>query len=132
MGKLTNKQFKFVNEYFIDCNASQAAIRAGYSPRSAEFQGSKLLAIPAVAEEIARMRKEYAAKSKLTREELLADLKQIKDDNKKTFAPAAIKAIEVIAKMEGWNEPDKIQHSSDPNAPLIIKVVKPDEANNKE
>ena len=35
MAKLTNKQQKFVDEYLIDLNATQAAIRAGYSPISA-------------------------------------------------------------------------------------------------
>lgn len=112
---ITNKQRRFIEEYFVDCNAKQAAIRAGYSPKSAEFQGSKLLAIPEVSEEIARIRKEMSEKSKLTREELLNDLKEIKDANKKTFAPAALKAIEIIAKMQGWNEPDKIEHSGEIN-----------------
>lgn len=33
MGKLTEKQQRFVDEYLIDLNATQAAIRAGYSVR---------------------------------------------------------------------------------------------------
>jgi phage terminase small subunit len=40
--KLTPKQQRFVDEYLIDLNATQAAIRAGYSVRSAESQGSRL------------------------------------------------------------------------------------------
>lgn len=112
---LTNKQRKFIDEYFSDMNAKQAAIRAGYSEKSAEFQGSKLLAIPEISEEITRIRKEMSEKSKLTREELLNDLKEIKDLNKKAFPPAALKAIEIIAKMQGWNEPEKIEHSGNIN-----------------
>lgn len=43
MAKLTGKQKRFCDEYLIDCNATQAAIRAGYSPKTANEQGSKLL-----------------------------------------------------------------------------------------
>ena len=42
--KLTAKQRAFVNEYLIDCNATQAAIRSGYSEHTANEQGSRLLA----------------------------------------------------------------------------------------
>ena len=41
--KLSPKQQRFADEYLIDLNATQAAIRAGYSPKSAEQQGSRLL-----------------------------------------------------------------------------------------
>ena len=40
---LTAKQQMFVAEYLIDLNATQAAIRAGYSKRTAEWQGPQLL-----------------------------------------------------------------------------------------
>lgn len=40
---LTDKQKRFTDEYIVDCNATQAAIRAGYSPKSASRTGSKLL-----------------------------------------------------------------------------------------
>lgn len=38
------KQRRFCDEYLVDCNATQAAIRAGYSPKTANEQGSRLLA----------------------------------------------------------------------------------------
>ena len=40
---MTDKQQRFVEEYLIDLNGTQAAIRAGYSVRSATEQGSRLL-----------------------------------------------------------------------------------------
>ncbi len=40
---LTPKQARFVEEYLIDLNATQAAIRASYSAKTAEVQGSRLL-----------------------------------------------------------------------------------------
>jgi phage terminase small subunit len=44
MSKLTPRQARFCDEYLIDLNATQAAIRAGYSPRTANQQGARLLA----------------------------------------------------------------------------------------
>lgn len=43
MAKLTAKQQRFCDEYLIDLNATQAAIRAGYSPNTAMEQGHQLL-----------------------------------------------------------------------------------------
>ena len=43
MAKLTAKQQRFCDEYLIDLNATQAAIRAGYSEKTATEQGSRLL-----------------------------------------------------------------------------------------
>ena len=44
MAKFTNKQQKFVAEYLVDLNGTQAAIRAGYSPKTANPAASRLLA----------------------------------------------------------------------------------------
>lgn len=43
MPKLTDKQTAFVREYLVDLNATQAAIRAGYSERTAYSVGQRLL-----------------------------------------------------------------------------------------
>ena len=50
---LTPKQEAFVQEYLIDLNATQAAIRAGYSEKTANEQGSRLLANVKIAKAIA-------------------------------------------------------------------------------
>ena len=49
MGKLTQKQAQFVEEYLIDLNATQAAIRAGYSEKTARFIGQENLTKPNIA-----------------------------------------------------------------------------------
>lgn len=41
---MTPKQQRFCDEYLVDCNATQAAIRAGYSPKAANEQAARLLA----------------------------------------------------------------------------------------
>lgn len=43
MSNLTGKQKRFINEYLMDFNATQAAIRAGYSGKTAQQQSSRLL-----------------------------------------------------------------------------------------
>lgn len=43
MAKLTDKQKRFVDEYIVDCNATQAAIRAGYSEKTADRIGHQNL-----------------------------------------------------------------------------------------
>lgn len=50
--KLTPKQERFVQEYLIDLNATQAAIRAGYSAKTAQEQGSRLLSHVMVSDAI--------------------------------------------------------------------------------
>ena len=63
MRKLTAKQARFVEEYLIDLNATQAAIRAGYSPKTAAEIGYENLNKPHIR---ARVDKELAERSKRT------------------------------------------------------------------
>ena len=49
---MTDKQRRFADEYLIDCNATQAAIRAGYSKNHAHTNANRLLQIAAVKEYI--------------------------------------------------------------------------------
>lgn len=48
MAKLTEKQQRFVEEYLIDLNATQAAIRAGYKPSSARQVGTENMSKPSI------------------------------------------------------------------------------------
>jgi phage terminase small subunit len=51
--QMTAKQKRFVTEYLIDCNATQAAIRAGYSKKNASKIGPELLGKTSVSNAIA-------------------------------------------------------------------------------
>ena len=66
--KLTGKQAKFVQEYLIDMNATQAAIRSGYSAKSAHYMGFDTLRNPKVQEALTAARQELSAKSGVTPE----------------------------------------------------------------
>lgn len=71
------KQARFVDEYLIEPNAKQAAIRAGYSPRTAESQGSRLLSNVKVAAAIAERQEKRAAKVGLTQQRVLEEVEGI-------------------------------------------------------
>ncbi len=62
---LTDKQQRFVAEYLIDLNATQAAIRAGYSAKTANEQGSRLLANVSVAAAIQAAIKKRAERTQV-------------------------------------------------------------------
>lgn len=64
MKKLTDKQRRFVEEYLIDLNATQAAIRAGYSEKTARQAGSENLSKPDIQYAI---QKEMASRSERTK-----------------------------------------------------------------
>ena len=59
---LTFKRARFVEEYLIDSNATQAAIRAGYSPHTAESQGCRLLRNVKVSAAVAEAQDRQAAR----------------------------------------------------------------------
>ena len=54
---LTEKQKRFINEYMVDLNGTKAAIRAGYSAKTARAIASETLKKPAVAAKIANRKK---------------------------------------------------------------------------
>ena len=62
MAKMTDKQKRFCDEYLIDLNATQAAIRAGYSEKTARQIGTENLSKPSIDEYIKnRMAEKEAA-----------------------------------------------------------------------
>ena len=73
-GTLTPKQERFVQEYLVDVNATQAAIRAGYSKKTATEQASRLLTNVKVSEAIAKGQQARAEKTGVTAEKVIAEL----------------------------------------------------------
>ena len=77
MGKLTPRQSMFVKEYLVDLNATQAAIRAGYSPRTAQEQSARLLSKAIVSDAVAAGMAKRAAKVEINADYVLARLAEI-------------------------------------------------------
>jgi phage terminase, small subunit len=65
---LTDKQARFVDEYLVDLNATQAAIRAGYSAKTAQEQGSRLLSNVIVKNAIRERQEALKMKTEITQE----------------------------------------------------------------
>ncbi len=74
---LTPKQRRFVEEYLIDLNATQAAIRSGYSKKTAESQGSRLLSNAKVAAAVADQMKARSNRTEITADRVLQELARI-------------------------------------------------------
>ena len=74
---LNEKQKRFVSEYIIDLNAKQAAIRAGYSPKTAEVQASRLLSLVKVQTEITKAMEDREKRTGITQDRVLAELSAI-------------------------------------------------------
>ena len=74
---LTPKQERFVAEYQVDLNATQAAIRAGYSERTASAIGFENLSKPEIAERISVVRNRLAQKVEVTQERVLRELARV-------------------------------------------------------
>lgn len=71
MTKLTAKQALFVTEYLVDLNATQAAIRSGYSAKTARSVGAENLTKPAVASAIAAAQTKRSEKVEITSAQVL-------------------------------------------------------------
>ena len=74
---LSDKQARFVEEYLVDLNATQAAIRAGYSEDTARQQGSRLLTDADIADAVAAAMTARSERVGYTSDQLLRDLVDI-------------------------------------------------------
>ncbi len=74
---LTAKQERFVEEYLIDLNATQAAIRAGYSEKTAKQTGCENLSKPDIAEAIAEAQKERSQRTSVTQDMVVEELAKV-------------------------------------------------------
>lgn len=72
--KLNERQQRFAREYIVDCNASQAAIRSGYSVRNCKRVGYGLLQKPWVRAEIERLKKAQTQRLDITADAVLAQI----------------------------------------------------------
>lgn len=77
MAKLTDKQAAFVREYLVDLNATQAAIRAGYSERTASRIGPQLLGKTCVREAIEKAQAKRARRVEVTQDYVLSNLVEV-------------------------------------------------------
>lgn len=95
--QLTDRQASFCREYVLDFNATQAAIRAGYSKNGAAVQASQLLTNPNVQSHIATLAAKVCDKAEITAEEVLKGIKGIAT-SKESRDGDRLKAWELLGK----------------------------------
>lgn len=74
MAKLTEKQKRFVEEYLVDLNATQAAIRAGYSPKTANEQGARLLVNVSIQQALQKAMQDREQRTVVTADRVVQEL----------------------------------------------------------
>ena len=77
MAKLTPKQARFCEEYLVDLNATQAAIRAGYSAKTAGSQGERLLKKVEVQIALAEAQQARSKRTEITADNVLAEIAKV-------------------------------------------------------
>ncbi len=131
--KLHAKQAMFCNEYLVDLNATQAALRAGYSPKSAHVLGYQLLQIPLVASTIQLLMDKRSKETGITAADVLRDINLVKadamakvpdKDGNQTMInhAAALKALELQGKHLKMFT-DKLEHTGADGAPIAHAVT---------
>jgi phage terminase small subunit len=99
-----NKHERFVEEYLIDLNATQAAIRAGYSEKTAKSQGQRLLTNVDIARAIARAQGERTERTNITQDYVLESIFSAMERCKKADsfnATGVFKGAELLGKHLG-------------------------------
>ena len=115
MAKLTDKQQRFVDEYLIDLNATQAAIRAGYSVRTANEQGTQNLAKLSIQDAISKKMAERSKRTGVNQDRVVLELAKVafakmtdivdsKGRIKEDASPDDLACIESIKYKESDNE----------------------------
>lgn len=127
---LNLRQQLFVDEYLIDLNATQAAIRAGYSPKTAGSQGFDLLKKPEIQRAIEKARAKTAQKLEITRERVLEEYAKLAFlDPRKFYNPdGTLKLVpdmdeDAAAALMGF-EVDEIKMGDDSPSIGITKKIK--------
>ena len=96
---LSPKRAAFVREYPIDLNATQAAIRAGYSPKTARQQGARLLSNAVIQAEVQKAQRELERHALVTAEEIISGLLAIAEQG--SSESARVRAYELLGKHLG-------------------------------
>lgn len=117
--KLKRRQQRFVDEYLVDLNATQAAIRAGYSPRTAGEMGAENLKKPHIALAIQEAQQARANRTEITADRVLKGIARLAfSDIRNMFTPdgrlravtdlddataAAVSSVKVVTRPAGEN-----------------------------
>ena len=115
---LNERQNRFVQEYLVDLNATQAAVRAGYSEKTACEQGSRLLANVKVQEAVQKAKAERQERTEITADMVVKELQSVAFAKAADYTDASLKysnklkALELLGKHLGMFT-EKIEQKND-------------------
>ena len=95
MAKMTERQKRFCNEYLIDLNVTQAAIRAGYTPKYANKKAYELLDKPEIKEYLDKKIKDREQRTEITQDKVVNELAAIAFSNASDFFKVIDKTVTV-------------------------------------
>lgn len=111
---LSPRQAKFVDEYLIDGNGTQAAVRAGYGAAGARVAAYRLLSNVAISSLIEARRQADADRLSITRENVLQQLLEAFSMARENREPAAmVSAARELGRMMGFYAPTKVEAKMD-------------------
>jgi phage terminase small subunit len=115
------RQQAFATQYLQDSNATQAAIRAGYSKKTAKSQGARLLTHVDVAAFIKSQQTKTAEAVELSQKYVLDGLMGIADDEDSAVS-SRVRAYELLGKHQGMFS-DKLEVSEIPSKTLVREWI---------
>ncbi len=120
---MTPKRDQFVKEYLVDLNATQAAIRAGYSEKTAKSIGQQLLTKLDVQQAITKSQTTRAERTEITQDYVLARLKIESERTEEGSSHAArVSAINLLGKHLGMFVERKELTGAD-GSPLMVPPI---------
>ncbi|MCA9245015.1 MAG: terminase small subunit [Phycisphaerales bacterium] len=115
----------FVDEYCVDKNAAEAARRAGFAPKWADREASRLLQMPEIKEAVDAKLARLSKKTEITAEWVL---KRLVENDQKAFEAgdlnASTRALEAIAKHLGMNML-KVEHTGKDGEAIQVGMMSP-------
>jgi phage terminase small subunit len=121
--RITQKQARFVAEYPVDCNGTQAAVRAGYSKKTANEQAAQLLAKLSIRKAIDEELRTRAERTQIDADWVVTNLRNLYLEAlaAKDFGAAA-RCLELLGKHTGAFEKHQKQKHHSPEEIALVKA----------
>ncbi len=105
--KLTARQLRFIDEYMIDSNGAAAAVRAGYSPKTAREMASENLSKPHISAVLRERQAQVSSELQITCTGVIKGLLEAFEIAKTERNPASmVSAMATVAKMLALHSPE--------------------------
>lgn len=126
IAKLTDKQKKFCEEYLIDLNVTQSAIRAGYSEKTAYSIGSENLKKPEIQNYLSGLMKIQSGRTGITADKILVELSKVAFADAEISGKEKIKALELLGKHLGLFDNKQSDTCNEAKIPKLMEALKND------